>query len=140
MPYGGDPANDSSDAVRFHAGDTNTSEQLLADGEVTFLLSDNGDNILLAAAAACDAIAAKFSRQADAQAGDVSRKVSQRAQAYSARAVELRQRAMTSSGSVYAGGISDSDKETVRADTDRVRPAFHRDLHVNGDGEGVEQE
>ena len=37
--YGGDPANSNREAVRFWSGDTNSSDQLLADAEIDYLLT-----------------------------------------------------------------------------------------------------
>jgi len=50
------------DKVRFLVGDTDDDNQMLSDNEITFLLTQEGDSFLLAAASGCEAIAAKFAR------------------------------------------------------------------------------
>jgi hypothetical protein len=54
------------DKVRTFIGDTNTSEQLISDEEITFFLTQS-DNIYGAAARACRAIAAKYARLTDTE-------------------------------------------------------------------------
>lgn len=62
--YTGDPANNSRDAVRFLVADTDTTDQLITDEEITYLL-DLYVEPPHAAVGAARAIAAKFSREAD---------------------------------------------------------------------------
>src|SRR5688500_9078920 len=87
--YSGDPATSDKDAVRFLVGDTDIGDQLASDEELAYALSRHPD-VRLASALVCDAIAAKFSRMADARVGDVSESASQRAAAYQTRADLLR--------------------------------------------------
>jgi len=84
------------DKVRFYIGDTDTNDQLLQDEEINFLLAEMS-NVLLAAAHAAKAIAAKFSRQADKAVGDLRISLSQKARAYMSLAADLEKRALTSS-------------------------------------------
>jgi len=84
------------DKVRFYIGDTDQTDQLLQDEELSFLLTEMS-NVLLAAAYAAKAIAAKFSRQADKAVGDLRISLSQKAQAYVSLAADLEKRALTSS-------------------------------------------
>lgn len=58
--YGGNPAENPIDAVRFHIGDVTQTPQSLADGEVSFLISEAGGDPLLAAATAADLWAGRF--------------------------------------------------------------------------------
>ena len=118
------------DRIRFLVGDTDTNDQLLQDGEVDYYLTEYS-NDHLCAATLCDAIAAKFSRLADTNNAGLSVSASQRAQAYRARAVELRKEA-TKSAPIWVGGRSISDKETAEEDTSRTQPAFKRGMFDHG--------
>lgn len=57
-----DNLSNDRDKVRFLVGDTEDDQQMLSDGEIAFTLTQTGDNLLLAAAYACETIAAKFAR------------------------------------------------------------------------------
>lgn len=72
--YGGDPSANSRDKVRFLIGDTDTTNQLLQDAEITFLLAQWNDDAYVAASHACDALAAKFAAKSDysKSVGDLS--------------------------------------------------------------------
>lgn len=72
--YGGDPAANSRDQIRFLIGDTDSTNQLLQDAEITFLYAQWNSNAYLAAAHACDALAAKFAAKSDysRSVGDLS--------------------------------------------------------------------
>ena len=50
------------DQLRFLVGDTDDDQQMLTDNEIAFLFIQANDNLLLACAEACEAIAAKFAR------------------------------------------------------------------------------
>lgn len=52
---------DDTDKVRLMIGDTDSTEWLLSDDEVDYFIAENSD-LSVAAAAACEAIAAKFAR------------------------------------------------------------------------------
>lgn len=80
------------DKVRLLVGDTDTTDQLLQDEEINYLLTETG-NVLLAASRAAKAIAAKFSRQANKTVGDLRIDLSQKAEAYHKLADNLEQRA-----------------------------------------------
>jgi hypothetical protein len=117
------------DRVRFLCGDVDTTDQLVADEVVTGVLSMYG-NLFHSSAAVCRHLSARFSRQADISEDDLRKALSQRAKAYSDRAKELDTQA-SSTGSVmvptmFAGGISVSDKQTREQDTNRVPPFFSR--------------
>lgn len=62
--YSGDPASNNRDAVRFLVGDTDTTDQLISDEEIAYLL-DVYIEAPSAAVGAARSIAAKFSRQSD---------------------------------------------------------------------------
>ena len=75
--YGGDPAANARDAIRFLCGDTDTNDQLLNDAEVAWVNnqltgSDTATTALYNAAyRCCLLIASKFSRLADQSVGDL---------------------------------------------------------------------
>lgn len=117
--YSGDPSQDDKDAIRWEIGDTIEDDPLLTDSEINYALNSER-NIYTAAARCCEAIAAKFSRQAQYSLGPVSVHAQQRAEAYRKRARELWQKG---TGGPTAGGIEDE-------------PAFKRDLMNNRVGEG----
>lgn len=98
--YSGDPATNDKDKVRFLIGDTDQTDQLLQDEEITYLLSET-PNVLLVASRAAKAIAAKFSRQADKAVGDLRISLSQKAQAYMALAADLEKRAESVSAPAF---------------------------------------
>lgn len=116
--------------VRLLCGDTNIADQLLQDEEINYLLTLYPD-VQQAAAAACDAIASQFSRQADQTTGDISTSFSQRATMYSERAASLRAQSQGRGAIPYAGGISHADKEIDQQDLDIVQPSFTRGLHFD---------
>lgn len=133
--YTNSPSTSERDEVRFLVGDTDSSDQLVSDEEIAYALAQEG-NARAAAALVAESIASIFGRKADKSVGDL--KISYRGQSehYMSIAKKLRS-ASTKFASPYAGGISDSDKNTVEDDSDRLRPSFERGLH---DHKGVAYE
>lgn len=126
--YGGDPANSDLEMVRFLVGDTNSDWQLLQDAEVNAILADF-TNVYVAASEACQAIIAKLSRDADFKnVGALAVNASQRAEAYRKLARELKNKALTSSGStagaIAIGGFSKDEADDLRNDSDNIGPSF----------------
>ena len=78
--YSGDPSTSDLDAVRFLVGDTNPGAYFLNDAEIEFLLVTSGSmdsaggtpNVIMAAGAAAEAIAAALSREVTYSADGVS--------------------------------------------------------------------
>lgn len=130
--YSNDPENEPRDAVRLLIGDTDDADPLLSDTEVTFYLTENGDNKYRAAIESCRAIAAKLSRRPDHAVGRVIVSYQQRAQEYLKLAETLRQKYLMSTVTPYAGGIGLTDKDAQENDTDRTPPFFTRNLHSPG--------
>lgn len=129
--YSGNPADSSLDAVRFLIGDTDSEEELIQDEEINYLLEEEAGDVIEAAVRACNTIAARFSRLADQTIGDYSAKYSQKAQNYRELALRIREEDTKSSvmkAVPFAGGISVSDKETTKEDSDRVKPAFEKGM------------
>lgn len=110
------------DKVRFNVGDTDSTEELLQDEEITYLLVDN--SVLGASIAAAENIAAMFSRLMDENVGDVKISYSQRAEAYWKMVDKLKRKFSISSSAPIAPAISITSKEVAEADTDRVKPSF----------------
>lgn len=83
--YSGDPASSNRDAVRFMVGDTDSTDPLLSDSEIAYLLSVHVE-APSAAVGAARAIAGKFSREADKQRGvgdlSLSESLNQKALSY----------------------------------------------------------
>ncbi len=50
------------DKVRFLIGDTDNDFPMLEDGEISYLLTEEGNNVLMAASRCCLAIASEFAR------------------------------------------------------------------------------
>lgn len=114
--------------VRLIIGDTNIADQLLQDAEIQFYLDQAGAELYPAAIAACYAIAAKFSRQADFTNLSLSLSASQRAAAFlelaKTLAAQVASGAVGGGSSMYVGGLTKSGKEALDSDTDAVQPSF----------------
>ena len=128
------PKANLKDEVRFLVGDTNTAEQLLQDEEIEYLLDEEGSAIEAAIAAAY-AIAAKFSRQADIQDGQMRISASQKAAAYTKLAENLKTK-MGVLAVPYAGGISLDEKKAQAEDASVTHSAFTRGIMKNTDDFG----
>lgn len=116
------PTSDT-EKVHFLVGDTDTTDQQITDEEIAYCLTRSGSNLTLAAAYACDAVAAKYARKVTKSAGDLSIAYSDLWQHYKDLAASLRRE--TSCAAVpVGGGISIARVEAVEEDTDRVEPAF----------------
>ncbi len=114
------------DLTRFLVGDTDTDDQLVNNEEVNWALSQFP--VYTAAAELADAIAAKFARKVDKSVGDLKISFSRQAEQYAKKAAMLRKRSSVIGVTPYAGGISISDKDTVRANDDRIDPSFRRGM------------
>ena len=134
--------------VRLLIGDTDSTDYVLQDVDIEFFLTEANANIYLAGSMAAQAIAAKYARSVTETKTDSHgvhtqrRELSDRYKHYVELADKLRKRyddgigADTGlfglgGGGVFAGGISRSDKTTRESNSDRVAPAFTRDLHEN---------
>lgn len=135
--YGGDPSKSDKDAVRFEIADTNPASPLLQDAEVEWcILSETGQaataptaltmqQVLYASARCMEVLSGLFAAQADSQLGQLKVTYSAQAKNYTARAKQLRDRAVGMSGP-YAGGQSQSGKDALRENTDLPQPLFRR--------------
>lgn len=86
--YSGNPASSDLDAVRFFIGDTDSTEWLLSNEEINFLIDTYG--VKSATVHSCIAIASKYARLADENLGsDIAVKYSQISDNYRSLAKEL---------------------------------------------------
>lgn len=121
------------DRVRVEIGDTAfspTNTLLLTDAEIAYAGTVEGDDLSVAARC-CEFLEAKFSQKADMTEGKLAIKLSQRAAAYRTKAKQLRSLSAMTGAMPSIGGESISDKATNDQDTDRVPPAFWRDMLDN---------
>ena len=121
MVYGGNPATDTTDAVRLLIYDTSTGP-LLTDAEVDWFIAQHA-NTYFAAAAAAGAIAASYSDDIiEQKVGDLEWKkaggVDGMSGQYRSLAAELRATGVRIGVAPYAGGISISDKDANLSDSD----------------------
>jgi len=108
--------------VRFRVGDTSSGSYRLDDEEINALVSEQG-NKYIAAAICAEAIGAGFAQRVDKTVGKLQISMSQASERYFKLADRLRAEAGMRA-EPYAGGISQSDKDSEEADTDRVSPNF----------------
>ena len=118
----------AKDKVRFYIQDTDTTEQLLQDEEITFLLAEKANNVLQTSALGAEVIARKFAREATITVGDTRVEWSRRAELYWSLAQDLRTRNVAVAP--FVGGISKDTKQTYEDDSDRVQPLFTKDQFV----------
>lgn len=123
------------DRVRFLVQDVVDGAWLLSDEEYTWLLTQYG-SIEQAALQALYTLSRRYSLLADKAVGDLSISYSQLSANFAARAKEVLDLAGGAVGSVavatpYAGGLSISEKEADREDTDLVQPYFTPDMMKN---------
>lgn len=121
--YSGNPAANSKDEVRYLVGDTQSNDQLTTDEEIAWALSQNSDNTHQAAAWVAKSISAYFARLAEStEIGPIKIQYGKRAETYEKKAIDLENRASTqfTSIDIYAGGISQSDKDSLDQDNATV--------------------
>lgn len=122
--YTNDPVGEPVDAIRLLIQDTDSSDPLISDEEIAYFIAKGGSDIGAAYLAALS-ISAKFGRLADERTGGIEVKWSQRSRAYAALASDLKKQIIMHSAPMpYAGGVSISDIETRRSNTDRTTEAF----------------
>lgn len=85
------PSNSDRDAVRFTIGDTDEDNYLFEDDELDYLLNEENNSIVGAAAAACEILSTRFARKVNRTLdGTISESLSQLSKAYKIQAKELR--------------------------------------------------
>ena len=127
------PASSERSWIRLRIGDTSSGDPMFEDEEIEAFLSEAG-NKYDALAMAAETLGAKFARSADKQVGKLRLAMGKVSERYFQMADRVRSEADAegdAGGGVYAGGISESDKDTDLLDTDAVDPAFTRDQFDN---------
>src|SRR4051794_31493642 len=81
------------DKFRLELGDINATTPLFNDDEAAYFINAHPGNVLLAAAAACDALATRFAGDFDFETDGQKFNRSTKAKAYADRATALRTRA-----------------------------------------------
>lgn len=122
--------------VRFFVQDTDANDTLVQDEEINFILSQTNNDVYKAAYNVCNAIALKLGRELDIK-GEVSFSSKEKYEHYKTLAKELKDLSATQGSgmlNLFAGGISQSEKDAYRDDTDLVQPFFRRDLHRFSNG------
>ena len=131
--YTNQPGIRDIDTVRFEIDDKDCipeTDAALSDEEIQYLI-DTNSHILLAAAAAADAVSGLYADGVSKKSvGDLSIDYANggQSQQYASLAKQLRRRAARKA-SGYAGGISVADKDAMRDETDRVQPVFEMGMH-----------
>ena len=123
--------------VRLLVGDTDTNDQQVQNEEIIFALTESSNNIYNAAGWAARTIASQYSRRVNTQLdGALSADYSDLAAQYYKLAEDLEYRGKTTGAvlGVAAGGITISDINAVRANTNRVEASFRRDRFRNPPG------
>jgi hypothetical protein len=123
--------------VRLLVGDTDTTDQQVQNEEIAFALSQTGDSVYSAASWAARTIASQYSRRVNTElSGALKASYSDLATQYSKLAENLEYQGKKAGGAigVLAGGITISDVNAVRANTNRVEASFRRDRFRNPPG------
>lgn len=132
MSYSGDPTTSAKDAVRFHIGDTDPTNEYLNDAEINYMLTNNNNYVFKTAHQACYQIAAKLSRYVNESVGQVRVELSNLSKQYIDLGEQLKQQ-MYKDGDpqIIAGGITKSDKESNTQNSELVIPKFTKDMEEN---------
>ena len=121
-------------STRLLIGDTDLNDKQVQDEEVTFSLTENGNNVYYSGAWIARAIASKYSRKVNTElSGALKADYSDLVTHYNSLADNLEYQGKTSGASVgvLAGGITKSKVEAVRQDTNRIEGSFRRDRFKN---------
>jgi hypothetical protein len=120
--------------VRLLVGDTDTLDKQVQDEEITFALSQTNNDVYSAGGWVARVIASQYSRRVDTElSGALSAKYSDLATQYNKLAENLEYQGKKAGGSigVLAGGITVSDVNAVRQNTNRIEGSFRRDRFRN---------
>jgi hypothetical protein len=114
--------------IRLEIGDTDSDRVLLADEEITQIISEQS-YYAQQVSACCRLIAAKFARHPQ----------NLQLEGYEETTTEIYNRYMKMAkiwgakvGYPWSGAIFSDDKQTVEENTDLVKPSFKRGMHTNG--------
>lgn len=136
-----DTASGRLNSVRLLVGDTNTTDQQLQDEEINFSLSQTNNNVYSAASFCAGLIASSYSRKVTTELdGQLMAEYSDLSKQYRSLARDLKEKGKSFGNGglgILAGGIRVSVIDTVRADTDRVTPAFRTDRFRNPQNQDI---
>lgn len=120
------------DRLRFLIGDTDATDQQLQDEALTFLLTEEG-GLYPAAAAACRSLVAHYARRVDVSNAGASLAASQRVEHYTRLSLQYARRSAGGPagriGTPVVGGVSASEVQAAREDSDLVQPSMRHDMH-----------
>lgn len=108
--YSGDPSSSDLDEVRFYLGDIDSTDVLLPDEEIQFVIDSWASTVgtnLYAAAVCAEMVAARFAREVSVSADGVSAGMNELQQKYNDLASSLREQHTArygAAGSPSAGG------------------------------------
>lgn len=133
--FSGNPASSNLDHVRVLIGDIDTSDQLVSDEIINFQLTQNSNDVFLAAEAVCLGLAGKFARKVDTSVESVRVSYSNLYKQYIEMARRYKQQASSSSsasggggiGVPFVSGISINQRDSLKEDSDLIQPRFERD-------------
>jgi len=128
--YSGNPADSTKDAVRFLVGDTDTTDQLISDGEIAYLATVHGA-VNRVASEAARAIAAKFARLMNRSIGGLSADFASKYRQYLELADNILAKDELKPVSLYISGFNRADKDAVEIETDRESTFGRKGQHDN---------
>jgi hypothetical protein len=121
--------------VRFLVGDTDSSDYAITNDNVSFALTQAGDDVYLAAAICARALAGKYATYVDTKFESVSSDYSNLRDNYYALATQLEKQSKKYGtrglGLPAAGGLTYSDIRANDLNDDRVQPKFKQDQFAN---------
>lgn len=120
------------DKVRFMTGLTDENNQRVSDEEIAGILAMANDNVYEAAAMVADSLAGQYSSSQSLKIDGFSIDYSERATHFRDLAKRIRIAKLTAPGALgapFVGGVSISEMESVREDTDRVPSRFRMGMH-----------
>jgi hypothetical protein len=120
--------------VRLLLGDTDTNDQQVKNEEITFALGQSNNNVYFAAAWCARTVASQYARKVNTQLdGALSADYSDLSNQYSklAENLEYQGKKVSATMGIKAGGITKSNVEAVRGNTNRIEPSFRRDRFRN---------
>ena len=126
--------NGRLNSVRLLLGDTVETDQQAQDEEVIFALSQTNNNVYFAAAWVARIVASKYARNVDVQLdGALSANYSDLATKYTSLAdsLEFQGKKTGATLGVLAGGITKTQIEAARENTNRIEGSFRRDQFKN---------
>jgi len=128
--YSGDPSDSTRDAVRFLVGDTDTTDQLITDEEIDYIVTTHG-TLNRSSSEAARSIAAKFARLMNRSIGGLSADFSQKYTHYMELADALLTNEEAFPVAPFISGFSRTAKETRELDSDRESTFSRKGVHDN---------